>query len=86
MTKHTKKSGKKWKNHISCGMGGIPYCRVFSLSGGIICQMILFSNFQRRKFLISMKKKISLGILWPNPISSTLFGDYSLEIYSGLKL
>jgi hypothetical protein len=39
------KSGKKsGKTLTSCLMGKIPYFRVFPLFGGIICQMILFSN------------------------------------------
>ena len=31
-------------------MGKIPYFRVFPLFGGIICQMILFSNFLSKFF------------------------------------
>ena len=39
-----KKVEKCGKTLISCLMGKIPYFRVFSLFGGIICQIILFSN------------------------------------------
>ena len=42
-TLYYKKVKKKWKN-LSCLMGKISYFRVFSLFGGVICQMILFSN------------------------------------------
>ena len=45
MTKHTKKKVEKSeKTLISCLMGKIPYFSVFPLFGGIICEMILFSN------------------------------------------
>ena len=40
-----KKVEKSEKTLISCLMSKIPYFRVFPLFGGIICQMILFSNF-----------------------------------------
>ena len=41
-------------------------------------------NFLQFSWLIfKWETKFSLGILWPNPISSTLFRDYTLEIYSG---
>ena len=39
-----KKVEKSGKTLISCLMGKIHYFRVFPLFGGIICQMILFSN------------------------------------------
>ena len=42
---YNKKVEKSGKNLISCLMCKIPYFRVFPLFGGIICQMILFSNF-----------------------------------------
>ena len=41
---------KSGKTLISCLMGKIPYFRVFPLFGGIICQMILFSNFLSKFF------------------------------------
>ena len=40
-----KKVEKSGKTLISCLMGKIPYFRVFSLFGGMICHIILFSNF-----------------------------------------
>ena len=40
-----KKVEKSGKTLISSLMYKIPYFRVFPLFGGIICQMILFSNF-----------------------------------------
>ena len=70
---YNKKVEKSGKNLISCLMCKIPYFRVFPLFGGIICQMILFSNFLSQFF--KWETKFILGILWPNPISSTLFRD-----------
>ena len=51
MTKHTTKKWKKrGKTLISRKMDKIPYFRVFPLFGGVICQMILFSNFLSKFF------------------------------------
>ena len=39
-----KKVENRWKTSIFCLMGKIQNFRVFPLFGGIICQMISFSN------------------------------------------
>ena len=45
-----KKVEKSEITFISCLMGKIPYFRVFPPFGGLICQMILFSNFLSKFF------------------------------------
>jgi hypothetical protein len=45
-----KKMEKSLKTLISCLMGKFPYFGVFPVFGGIICQMILFSNFLNKFF------------------------------------
>jgi hypothetical protein len=43
----------------------------------------IFLKFSR--LIFKWETKFSLGILWSNPISSTLFGDQTLEIYFARK-
>ena len=43
-----------------------------------------FLKFSR--LIFKWETKFSLGILWPNPISSTLFRDQTLEIYTLVAL
>ena len=73
MTKHTKKSEKSGKTLISCLMGKIPYFRVFPLFFGIFGNKKFFLQFCW--LIFKWETKFSLGILWPNPISSILLGD-----------
>jgi hypothetical protein len=43
--------------------------------------MIFFLKLS--SLICKWETKFTLGILWSNPISSTLFRDQTLEIYSG---
>ena len=70
-------------------MGKIPYFRVFPLFGGIICQMILFSNFLSKFFnrKWQLLKKLSIEFYETQDLSSThekpklLFYDYSCDFF-----
>ena len=62
-------------------MGKITYFNVFPLFGGIICQMILFSNVL--SYFFNGKQNLVKVFCGQNPISSTLFRDPTLEIYFG---
>ena len=73
MTKHTKTSGKKWKNHNFLLNGKNPLFYSFSTFFGMFGDKKIFLQFSW--LIFKWETKFSLGILWPNPISSILFSD-----------
>jgi hypothetical protein len=62
---------KSGKTLISCLMGKIPYFGVFPTFWWYNLSNNFILKFSKQIF--QWKTIFSLGILWPNPISSTLF-------------
>jgi hypothetical protein len=60
---------KSGKTLISCLMGKIPYFGVFPTFWWYHLSNDFILKFSKQIF--QWKTKFSLGILWPNPISST---------------
>ncbi len=73
MNKHKKKSEKKWNNCNFLLNGQNPLFQSFSTFFGMCGHKKIFLQFSW--LIFKWKTKFILGILWPNPISSTLFRD-----------
>ena len=77
-----KDTTKKWE---TLKQGILPIkqeIKVFPLYCGMFGN-IIFLFLKLSRLIFKWETKFSLGILWSNPISSTLFRGQTLEIYSG---
>ena len=71
MTKHATKNGKTLKYGILPIKQEIKVFQLFSTFFGMFGHIYFFLQFSW--LIFKWETKFSLGILWPNPISSTLF-------------